>query len=96
MTSSQNIEIDSAYDTDSYTSYTTSLRPSIMEYKVENGRRYHAYREGKYLFPNDEEELDRLDLQNHLWRMTLDGKLCLAPIPESLSSSLDLATGTGI
>ncbi len=67
-----------------------------MEYKTENGRRYHAYNEGTYLIPNDEEELDRLDLQHHLWRMTLDGKLCVAPIPESLSSCLDLATGTGI
>lgn len=24
------------------------------DYKYENGRRYHAYKEGTWLFPNDE------------------------------------------
>ena len=27
-------------------SYTTSLASNITDYKIENGRRYHAYKEG--------------------------------------------------
>lgn len=27
-------------------SYTTSLASSITDYKIENNRRYHAYKEG--------------------------------------------------
>lgn len=27
-------------------SYTTSLATNITDYKIENGRRYHAYKEG--------------------------------------------------
>lgn len=34
-------------------SYTTSLKSSVMNYKYENGRRYHAYGE-HYFLPNDE------------------------------------------
>ncbi|KAK8210132.1 hypothetical protein M8818_003619 [Zalaria obscura] len=42
-------------------------------------------------------ERDRLDLQHHLFRMTVEGKLHLAPLdPSKLHNALDLATGTGI
>jgi SAM-dependent methyltransferase len=55
-------------------------------------------KEGKYSFPNDEPENDRLDLQHHLFILTLDGKLYTAPIPKekSLHRVLDVGTGTGI
>lgn len=43
-------------------SSTTSMASSIYNYKHENGRRYHAYREGKYAMPNDEIEQGRLDV----------------------------------
>ena len=33
---------------------TPSLASSIYNYTYENGRRYHAYRSGKYALPNDE------------------------------------------
>ncbi|CAF9922632.1 MAG: hypothetical protein HETSPECPRED_005107 [Heterodermia speciosa] len=36
---------DSAYDSE-VASYTTSLATNITDYKIENGRRYHAYKEG--------------------------------------------------
>ena len=36
-------------------SYTASLTSSITAYKEEHGRRYHAYQEGRYLLPNDEQ-----------------------------------------
>jgi SAM-dependent methyltransferase len=77
-------------------STTTSLTPSILDFKTENGRRYHAYREGTYYLPNDDKEADRLDLQHHVWRMTLDGALYVAPIPKTLGAALDLGCGTGI
>lgn len=37
-----------------------------------------------------------LDLQHHLFLLTLDGRLCLAPIGNNLQYVLDVGTGTGI
>jgi SAM-dependent methyltransferase len=55
-------------------------------------------KDGKYAYPNDEEENDRLDLQHHLFALTLKGKLFSASIPEeqTLHRVLDVGTGTGI
>jgi hypothetical protein len=39
-------------------------------------------KDGKYQYPNDETENDRLDLQHHLFSLTFDGKLFTAPIPK--------------
>ncbi|OKL59743.1 hypothetical protein UA08_04931A, partial [Talaromyces atroroseus] len=41
----------------------TSLTSSVTNYIYENGRRYHSFREGKYVLPNDDDEKDRLDLK---------------------------------
>ncbi|ORX94668.1 S-adenosyl-L-methionine-dependent methyltransferase [Clohesyomyces aquaticus] len=73
-----------------------SVTDSVYDYKYENGRRYHAYSEGKYPVPNDEVEKDRLDLQHHAFRLTLDGALYRAPIPPDVQNVLDVGTGTGI
>ncbi len=62
----------------------------------QNGRRYHAFREGAYLVPNDDDEQDRMDLGHHLYRLLLRGDLHLAPIGDSPQRVLDLGTGTGI
>ncbi|GKU08721.1 unnamed protein product, partial [Fusarium langsethiae] len=61
-----------------------------------NGRRYHAFRAGTYLLPNDDKEQDRMDLVHHLYSLLLGGKLFLAPIPHEPHRVLDLGTGTGI
>lgn len=55
-------------------------------------------KDGQYAFPNDEPENDRLDLQNHIFLLTLEGRLYSAPIPEeqTLHRVLDVGTGTGI
>jgi SAM-dependent methyltransferase len=55
-------------------------------------------KDGKYQYPNDESENDRLDLQHHLFYLTFDGKLFTAPIPKEkvLHRVLDIGTGTGI
>ncbi|USP76720.1 hypothetical protein yc1106_03994 [Curvularia clavata] len=91
----QSDERDSAFG-DSQSSYTMSATSSVFNFRYENGRRYHSYAEGKYPVPNDETEADRLDLQHHAFRLTLDGKLYRAPIPENVQNVLDVGCGTGI
>lgn len=51
-------EYGKEYATSVY-SDTTSVSSSIKEYTYENGRRYHAYKIGKYLLPNDDDEQER-------------------------------------
>ncbi|KAF7555275.1 hypothetical protein G7Z17_g2287 [Cylindrodendrum hubeiense] len=84
------------YDT---ASSAQSLASSIVDYRRENGRTYHRYSEGKYSLPNDDIENERLDLQHHLFLLTFDNKLGLAP-PNQADSKvervLDVGTGTGI
>jgi len=84
---------DSAFGSDT-SSYSTSLSPSITDYKYENGRRYHAFRAGTYIFPNDERENDRLDLQHQLLVMLFEG-LHRVPL-KNPQKILDIGTGTGI
>ncbi|KAG4026103.1 hypothetical protein MFRU_045g00480 [Monilinia fructicola] len=90
------LENDSAFGgpAASHTS-KTSLTSGITRYREENGRRYHAYRDGKYLMPNDDDEQDRMDLLHHVFNLVLEGKLYLAPI-ENPQRVLDVGTGTGI
>ncbi|CAH0058293.1 unnamed protein product [Clonostachys solani] len=73
-----------------------SLRSSIYHYHMENGRMYHSLSQGKYILPNDEEENDRLDIQNHHFRVTFDGRQYFAPGADSAKRVLDVGTGTGI
>ncbi|KAF4930985.1 Secondary metabolism regulator LAE1 [Colletotrichum viniferum] len=88
---------DSSLGQDDF-SATTSLRSSIIDYRVENGRTYHRYKEGKYFGPNDEDESNRLDLQHHLFLLTFDNRLGYAPPndPDWKGRVLDVGTGTGI
>ncbi|CAF3596232.1 unnamed protein product [Fusarium graminearum] len=92
------VEIESSEVQDNSSS-TDSLRDSIFDFRRENGRTYHKYKEGKYNLPNDTEELQRLDLQHNLMLLTLDNKLGLSPPcrPDSkVKRVLDVGTGTGI
>ena len=128
-------------------SITTSVSSSVRQYRVENGRTYHSYKDGRkllhvfplvpihannaleYAYPNDEVGCAPLfpvsstnirsgrdrssryiaillsihfitnsiaDLQHHLYNLTLDGKLFLAPIKKDAQSVLDVGTGTGL
>ncbi|KAF4489820.1 hypothetical protein CGGC5_v003158 [Colletotrichum fructicola Nara gc5] len=52
-------EVDDAVDDGSsidkqITIYTKSLSSSIVDYPVYYGRRYHAFRRGAYVLPNDD------------------------------------------
>ncbi|KAE9567720.1 hypothetical protein CGMCC3_g16162 [Colletotrichum fructicola] len=80
-------------------SSSTSLKGSVLDYRIENGRTYHAYKDGKYNLPNDETENDRLDLQHNLFLLTFDDKLGNAPPNDKdakVGRVLDVGTGTGI
>lgn len=75
--------------------YTASLTSSIERYPIENGRRYHAFKDGSYFMPNDGSEQDRLDLSHQMFKITMGDKLYLAPIGKP-ARILDIGTGTGI
>ncbi|CAI6334924.1 unnamed protein product [Periconia digitata] len=98
---SQYQDYDDDDDSQSYTS-GLSIGSSVTRYRYENGRRYHAYREGSYYAPNDETYSNYETIVHHLWLLTLDDRLFLAPIgggedgqpgPERI---LDVGTGTGL
>ncbi|KAL1989718.1 hypothetical protein VTN49DRAFT_6915 [Thermomyces lanuginosus] len=95
-----NVEVDVSYENDSsygdeLSSYSASLTSSALDYRHENGRRYHRYRDGSYLLPNDEPESDRLDMVHEMCLVMLHRKLYLAPIKKP-QRVIDLGTGTGI
>ncbi|KAJ4196191.1 hypothetical protein NW759_016423 [Fusarium solani] len=96
------VDVDDEEDStvgDDNASSTASVTSSILNYRLENGRTYHAYKEGKYYMPNDEKENNRLDLQHNLFLLTFGNKLGLSPpnLPEFKTGRvLDLGTGTGI
>ncbi|KAI9733702.1 MAG: hypothetical protein M1834_003305 [Cirrosporium novae-zelandiae] len=73
-------EVDSAYEDDA-NSLTESLNSRVLNYRYENGRRYHALKDG--------------DLQHQAWNLSFNGKLHLAPIPEDVQDVLDMATDDG-
>ncbi|KFX96552.1 hypothetical protein V490_03305 [Pseudogymnoascus sp. VKM F-3557] len=89
-------DADSAYDSGSLQSDTTSLLSYITKYRYENNRRYHAYKDGEYWGPNDEKQNNQLDLAHHIFLLTMGDKLFLAPIGENPQNVLDIGTGTGI
>ncbi|RMZ07987.1 hypothetical protein D0862_04098 [Hortaea werneckii] len=96
----QHLEAEDTGDSDSaigsdVESGSTSLSESIYNYRREHGRTYHAYKDGKYIFPNDEREADRLDLQHHIFRLTFGNRLFFAPL-QNPKHCLDIGTGTGI
>src|ERR1700683_642286 len=104
-TSNSALEIDSSFsaqdDSDAHSMAsnlcsTHSVASNVYEFVEEHGRTYHKYKQGKYVLPNDTEEQNRLDLQHHMALKVLDGKLHLAPIPNTVENTLDVATGTGI
>lgn len=49
----------------------------------------------EYAFPNDEAELERLDMQHAMMTLLMNNKLYWSPIPSDVQRVLDLGTGTG-
>ncbi|KAK4458068.1 Phosphoethanolamine N-methyltransferase [Cladorrhinum samala] len=86
-------------DPDNSDKYPASMTESIREHVFEGGIRYHAYKSGKYAFPNDEIEQNRDDMKHSMCLMLCQGKYFYAPVEEMLERGgevLDLGTGTGI
>ncbi|KAI1636968.1 S-adenosyl-L-methionine-dependent methyltransferase [Biscogniauxia mediterranea] len=73
-----------------------SLDSFLDRHLYEDGRRYHAYREGKYSLPNDEIEQQREEILHLLVMDILRGQLYLSPMQQSPTKIMDLATGIGI
>ncbi|KAL2217477.1 S-adenosyl-L-methionine-dependent methyltransferase [Thermoascus aurantiacus ATCC 26904] len=76
--------------------YTASLTSSVVDYKWNHGRRFHSYHSGKYNFPNDEREQERLDMFHHIILDVCGGRHFLAPIEPHGMRILDIGTGTGL
>ncbi|KAK3680567.1 S-adenosyl-L-methionine-dependent methyltransferase [Podospora appendiculata] len=75
---------------------STSVTSSVYHHAYENGRRYHAYRYGRYPIPNDDLEQNREDMRHASMLETTDGKLFYAPIGDHPGKIIDIGTGTGI
>ncbi|KIW77709.1 hypothetical protein Z517_07542 [Fonsecaea pedrosoi CBS 271.37] len=86
---------DSGYGGSIAGSWSASLASSVLNYRYENGRRYHAYREGQYILPNDEDEQARLDMLHHIYKLILGGSLSRAPLNQP-QRVLDMGCGTGL
>ncbi|RUS30288.1 S-adenosyl-L-methionine-dependent methyltransferase, partial [Jimgerdemannia flammicorona] len=67
-------------------------------FKIVGKRRYMTSGNKRYLLPNDDEEIGRLDYQHYVMRALIHGNF-QSPIEERLEAGirvLDLGTGTGI
>lgn len=86
---------DDGYETDSHSTSSTSLSATVRDYVFENNRRYHKFKEGRYLIPNDEPEQEREDMKHAMVVNLCGGQLHVAPLanPQNI---IDIGTGTGI
>jgi len=82
-------------DNDGLSTSSSSLNSSVTDFRTLYNRRYHAFQENQYWLPNDDEEISRLELQHLVWRLCLNGRLHIAPIPDDVHRVIDLGTGTG-
>ncbi|KAK1709573.1 methyltransferase domain-containing protein [Colletotrichum lupini] len=90
---------DEREESGSVASSSMSATSSIFGFRIENGRTYHKYKDGKYNLPNDERETERLDLQHTLFRLTFGDRLGTAPPSDpgsNVGRVLDVGTGSGI
>lgn len=72
-----------AFD-DDMARYPASMTSSVRDHVYEGGLRYHAYRAGKYAFPNDETEQNRDDMKHTMTLMLCRGAYFYAPVEEVL------------
>ncbi|KAJ4009243.1 hypothetical protein NW752_009542 [Fusarium irregulare] len=90
-------DADSALGSDAESS-TASVSASILEYRRSQGRTYHSDKFAtNYFLPNDDQQLESVDLTHHYLMILLDDQLYLPPLKEDkLQKVLDVGTGTGI
>lgn len=83
------------YDPDKIAETARTEASSTRDYKYENGRRYHAYREGTYLMPNDDLMGEHERIGHAMFGLILKDRLFLPPIEEP-KNVIDLGTGLGL
>ncbi|KAF5026340.1 hypothetical protein F66182_1548 [Fusarium sp. NRRL 66182] len=90
-------DADSTLGNDAASS-TASVSSSILEYRRSQGRTYHSEKfTTNYFCPNDDQQLQSVDLTHHYLMILLDDRLFLAPLQEEkIRKVLDVGTGTGI
>ncbi|KAK7529926.1 S-adenosyl-L-methionine-dependent methyltransferase [Phyllosticta citribraziliensis] len=89
------LEADSSSSREeNWESNTESVRDDIYDYIRENGRTYHRHAAGSYLYPNDEPERERLELQHELLKILFGMRNYFAPL-QNPRKILDVGTGTG-
>ncbi|KAI0172708.1 S-adenosyl-L-methionine-dependent methyltransferase [Hypoxylon sp. FL1284] len=87
---------DSALGDDAASS-TNSITASILEYRTIQGRTYHSEKHNSsYFTPNDEQQLQSVDITHHYLSVLLGGKNFLTPISDNVEKVLDIGTGSGI
>ncbi|KAG6069833.1 hypothetical protein E4U16_007325 [Claviceps sp. LM84 group G4] len=89
-------DVDSVFSEDQ--SSTTSISSSILEYRRIHGRTYHSDKfTTNYIFPNDDQQLESVELSHHALTILLDDQLFLAPLEkDKIHRVLDVGTGSGI
>ncbi|KXL43341.1 hypothetical protein M433DRAFT_158794 [Acidomyces richmondensis BFW] len=73
-----------------------TLATTTTMFRHENGRTYHAFRDGEYWQPNDAQQNNHEAILHHMCLLTLQDRLYLSPLPASPRHILDVGTGTGI
>ncbi|KAF5510897.1 Secondary metabolism regulator LAE1 [Colletotrichum siamense] len=91
----EDVGYDASYSTDDSSTRSTSLSSSVRDYNFENKRRYHKFKEGRYLFPNDDLEQEREDMKHAMILHLCGGTLHNAPL-KNPQKILDIGTGIGI
>lgn len=81
--------------TDASSNASTSLASTVRDFNFENKRRYHKFKEGRYLLPNDDMEQEREDMKHAMVLHVCEGALHNAPL-DNPQKILDIGTGTGI
>jgi inner membrane protein involved in colicin E2 resistance len=87
---------DQNYDNERLENASTSLTSTMRDYEFENGRRYHKFQEGRYAFPNDDEEQERENMKHAMILNLSGGRLHFAPIGKNPQNIIDVGTGTGV
>ncbi|KAI8649750.1 Tam methyltransferase [Fusarium keratoplasticum] len=73
-------DADSSLGDDAESS-TASVSASILEYRRSQGRTYHSDKfTSNYFIPNDDQQLESMDLTHHYLTLLLDNELFLAPV----------------